>query len=132
MGRLLGDSTDEGLDARTSFQFLAAMFGSMIVWPISALVVTIMLWWQTATIESIFGIDWLHLFGSETYQQWGAAVFVTLIVLPLFWVSGHLFAWAWDDFVDARKAWKRKMMPKDEKMRLSTLIESVITQLNAR
>ncbi|MBT3476655.1 MAG: hypothetical protein HN458_01745, partial [Euryarchaeota archaeon] len=29
MGRILGDSTDEGLDARTSYHFLAAMFGSL-------------------------------------------------------------------------------------------------------
>ena len=30
MGRILGDSTDEGLDARTSYHFLAAMFGSLM------------------------------------------------------------------------------------------------------
>ena len=36
LGRVLGDSTDEGLDARTSYQFLAAFFGSMLVWPVVA------------------------------------------------------------------------------------------------
>jgi len=36
LGRLLGDSTDEGQDARTSYQFLAAFFGSLLVWPLIA------------------------------------------------------------------------------------------------
>ena len=39
LGRVLGDSTDEGIDARTSYQFLAAMFGSIIIWPISSTVI---------------------------------------------------------------------------------------------
>jgi 1-acyl-sn-glycerol-3-phosphate acyltransferase len=132
MGRLLGDSTDEGLDARTSFQFLAAMFGSMIVWPIVAIVLPIVLWWQTSTIESLFGIQWLELLGTSMYHQIGMAVVVMFASLPLFWVSGHLFAWAWDDFVDARKAWNRKMMSKNEKIRFSELIEAMIIELQSR
>ena len=34
IAKVLGDNTDEGLDARTTYHFLAAMLGPMIVWPL--------------------------------------------------------------------------------------------------
>ena len=34
IAKILGDNTDEGLDARTTYHFLAAMLGPMIVWPL--------------------------------------------------------------------------------------------------
>ena len=34
IAKILGDNTDEGLDARTTYHFLAAMLGPMIVWPV--------------------------------------------------------------------------------------------------
>ena len=33
-GKILGDKTDEGLDARTTYHFLASLLGPLIVWPI--------------------------------------------------------------------------------------------------
>ena len=33
IAKVLGDNTDEGLDARTTYHFLAAMLGPMIMWP---------------------------------------------------------------------------------------------------
>ena len=33
IAKILGDNTDEGLDARTTYHFLAAMLGPMIMWP---------------------------------------------------------------------------------------------------
>ena len=34
IGKILGDNTDEGLDARASYHFLASQLGPLIVWPI--------------------------------------------------------------------------------------------------
>ena len=132
MGRLLGDSTDEGLDARTSYQFLAAMFGSMIIWPIASLLLVGVLMWQSTSIESLIGVDWMTFLGTSTLQQICTILVVMIVPLPLFWISGHSFAWAWDDFVDTRKAWNRKMMPKTEKKRLRTLIQSMVETLESR
>ncbi|MDP7328965.1 MAG: 1-acyl-sn-glycerol-3-phosphate acyltransferase [Candidatus Thalassarchaeaceae archaeon] len=33
IGKILGDNTDEGLDARASYHFLASQLGPLIVWP---------------------------------------------------------------------------------------------------
>jgi 1-acyl-sn-glycerol-3-phosphate acyltransferase len=132
MGRILGDNTDEGLDARTSYQFLAAMFGSMIVWPLASLLLVGVLMWQSASIESLTGVDWMTFLGTSRLQQICTILIVILVSLPLFWISGHSFAWAWDDFVDTRKAWNRKMMPKSEKQRLHTLIQSMVETLESR
>ena len=42
LGRILGDKTDEGLDARTSYHMLFGMFGSMLWWPILATIITVL------------------------------------------------------------------------------------------
>ena len=55
-----------------------------------------------------------------------------MVSFPLFWISGHSFAWAWDDFVDTRKAWNRRMISKTEKERLQTLIQSMVEMLETR
>ena len=34
IGKVLGDNTDEGLDARASYHFLASQLGPLIIWPI--------------------------------------------------------------------------------------------------
>jgi hypothetical protein len=34
IAKILGDNTDEGIDARASYHFLASQLGPMIVWPI--------------------------------------------------------------------------------------------------
>ena len=40
-GQIMGNTTDEGLDARTTFHLLTALFGSTLVWPAAALLVSI-------------------------------------------------------------------------------------------
>ena len=65
LGRLLGDRTDEGLDARTSYFFLFGMFGSLGWWPIMATVWSIVIFAFSSEIESEFGISAFELFGSS-------------------------------------------------------------------
>ena len=129
MGRLLGDSTDEGLDARTSYQFLAAMFGSMIVWPISALLVVVFMWWQVDFITDLISVQWNTIYGSSTLHTILAMVTLYVFCFPLFWCSGHAFAWAWDEYIFTRTAWKRIRMSRSDKQRLAELIESISTHL---
>ena len=67
LGRILGDATDEGIDARTSYQFLAAMFGSIIIWPISSTLIVAALYWQSGTIEDVVSINWTELLGTSQF-----------------------------------------------------------------
>jgi len=124
LGRLLGDSTDEGLDARTSYQFLAAFFGSLLVWPVVAALWTGGIWWQQETVAATFGLssDWLTgLTGTTALSL--LAVYVGCF--PLFWLSGKLFAGAWDAWVDLKKAWARVSMPSDDKARLAECLNQL-------
>lgn len=117
LGRLLGDSTDEGLDARTSYQFLAAFFGSLLVWPVVALVWTIAVWFNQASVGELLGLSstWLT---SLTGSSAAGLLVVFLMCFPLFWASGKAFAGAWDAWVDTKKAWKRRFMKRNEKDQL--------------
>ncbi|MDP6199185.1 MAG: 1-acyl-sn-glycerol-3-phosphate acyltransferase [Candidatus Poseidonia sp.] len=119
LGRLLGDSTDEGLDARTSYQFLAAFFGSLLVWPIIALLWTTVLWLNQAPIADMTGLP------STWLSAAGGPIVVYFLCFPLFWASGKTFAWAWDAWVDARKAWKRRFLNSEERNRLQTLLREL-------
>ena len=38
---MLGDNTDEGLDARASYHFLASQLGPLIIWPIPIVIFVI-------------------------------------------------------------------------------------------
>jgi hypothetical protein len=125
LGRLLGDSTDEGLDARTSYQFLAAFFGSLLIWPIIALLWTGAFWVNAATI-----FDALHSIlpawsSMTTSEQIMAAIATYFLMFPLFWLSGKSFARAWDAWVDLRSVWKRRTMGREQKERLFHLLGQI-------
>ena len=124
LGRLLGDSTDEGLDARTSFQFLAAFFGSLLIWPLIAALWTGAVWAVQGDLATAMGwsASWLSL-GTGTVVS--GLFLVYLAFFPVFWASGKSFAAAWDVWVDSRKAWARFRFPSDEKARLARLLREL-------
>ena len=63
LGRYLGDRTDEGVDARTTYQFLAAMFGSFMIWPFCALIGTGLIWMNASDVSTVLSVDILSLSG---------------------------------------------------------------------
>ena len=63
-GRLLGDSTDEGLDARTSYQFFAALFGSVLGWPIIASALLAAMYSNSDEISNVIDLDIFTLIGT--------------------------------------------------------------------
>jgi hypothetical protein len=124
LGRLLGDSTDEGLDARTSYQFLAAFFGSLLIWPVVAGFWTILTWFYREWIACTFGwnVSWLELGG---YSPASGLLVVYFLCFPVFWMSGKSFAAAWDAWVDTRNAWVRMRFSSEEKARLGRLLDEL-------
>ncbi len=124
IGRILGDSTDEGLDARTSYQFLAAFFGSLLVWPVVAGFWTAVTWfarkWIASTMQ--WNDSWLEFGGASPAFGLLAVYF---FCFPIFWMSGKSFALAWDAWVDTRNAWVRMRFPGERKARLKRLLEEI-------
>ena len=102
LGRILGDSTDEGIDARTSYQFLAAMFGSILIWPISSTIIVALLYWQAGTIEHAIHINWIEAFGMSQFSMGMSIFMVWLAMFPVSLFTGQLFSLVWDDYVDLR------------------------------
>ncbi|MCH1540775.1 MAG: 1-acyl-sn-glycerol-3-phosphate acyltransferase [Candidatus Poseidonia sp.] len=124
LGRLLGDSTDEGLDARTSYQFLAAFFGSMLIWPFIALAWTAAAWFGHDTLTGLIGQDWRYMLGQESAWLMCMTFFVGLF--PLFWLSGRSFALAWDVVVDTKKSISRRRLPNGQRERLNKALERLL------
>ena len=107
LGRFLGDRTDEGVDARTTYQFLAAMFGSVILWPFMAFIGAGVLWLNSNEISAFTSVDLRTILGNEPMHSLGAFVLLYVSMIPVFWISGRMFGLWWDGYVDARKAFQR-------------------------
>ena len=131
LGRVLGDSTDEGIDARTSYQFLAAMFGSIIIWPISSTVIVALMYWQSGQISELIGIEWFESFGSSSYSVALAIIMTWLLMFPLSLLSGKLFSLVWDDFVDLRGLYRKQRMSASDKEELFKLIGELKQDLSS-
>ena len=102
IGRVLGDRTDEGLDARTTYQFLAALFGVIIIWPISVTILLCMFF-----LVEIPGADVSFITNSSIEAQvLFSLVFIILSPIP-FWLIGRTFSWTWDVYTDSKKHFKR-------------------------
>ena len=125
LGRLLGDSTDEGVDARTSYQFLAAMFGSLLIWPIASTIAVIIVALQEARISEIINHDWTEILGHSTLSNYVMLFIAWLSFMPLFWLSGRLGSLAWDDYTYLRKFFIRLRMKKSTRQNLKALLNNI-------
>jgi hypothetical protein len=86
IAKILGDNTDEGLDARTTYHFLASFLGPLIVWPIP---ITIFIF------TAIFG-PWPFSISQ---------IIVVAILLPLaFHFSNKIAILGWDLYAISRNA----------------------------
>ena len=108
LGRILGDRTDEGLDARTSYQFLAALFGSMIIWPIQSVLLIFGLIFFDDQIATQIGLASLNFVGDTTIELILYGLFLIPITFFLFYISSRTTLWIWDSFVDFRQLLRRR------------------------
>ena len=131
LGRVLGDSTDEGIDARTSYQFLAAMFGSIIIWPLSSTLMVGILYWQTGTIETILDIRWTEAFGTSEFSFAASIFMLWLAMFPISLFTGRLFSLVWDDYVDLRGYIRKIKLPKTDRIELFQIITEIKQDLSS-
>ena len=119
LGRFLGDRTDEGLDARTSYQFLAGMFGSLIIWPIMS-ILTIM---GYAILDPNLGFDIVNLFGDGIVNTIASLIATFVVLIILFWASGYFFAIGWDAVSDTARWFRRRKINSEISIDLMNLKE---------
>ena len=123
LGRMLGDSTDEGIDARTSYQFLASMFGSLIIWPLAATIIVLIGYFQETNISSLVGFNWTEIFGPGALFNILAIGIFWLVCFPVFWLSGKLGSLAWDDYTYLRNFVRRRTVSKADRQNLKGLMK---------
>jgi len=130
VGRLLGDSTDEGVDARTSYHFLAAMFGSLMFWPFMALGALGIEHMYHGSVESLLGFDWYSIYGSTFLHKTAAMVTFLFALLPFFWLSGRTSALLWDDWCDFQRAIRRLRFNKTSRQNLRGALKNIHAEMN--
>ena len=131
LGRFLGDRTDEGVDARTTYQFLAAMFGSVLLWPFFALIGVWIVWINSVDISNILSLDITALFGDGKNSQLMSMIVIYVAMIPLFWTSGRMFGFWWDGYVDARRAYSRLTAGRQYRHNLEQGLSTLTAELRA-
>ena len=131
LGRFLGDRTDEGVDARTTYQFLAAMFGSVLLWPFFALIGVWIVWINSSEISNILSLDITALFGDGKNSQLMSMIVIYVAMIPLFWTSGRMFGFWWDGYVDARRAYSRLTAGRQYRHNLEQGLRTLTAELRA-
>ena len=108
IGKVLGDNTDEGLDARTTYHFLASMLGPLIVWPIPIAIFA---------VGAIFANPWSFPI---------LMIFTIAALLPLaFHLSNKVALIAWDLHVVSRDARRLSRLHNDSQPLRKDIVESL-------
>ena len=91
LGKVMGDRTDEGLDARTTYHFLASMLGPILIWPVPITILSVIFW--------------------TNLPQYRHLLIIFIFVLPIiFHLSNKVAIRAWDLHVIARDARRIKRL----------------------
>jgi len=114
LGRVLGDDTDEGLDARTSFQYVCALFGSLIWWPLISVVVITVALLNQELLADLFQINLFTLMGTGVWQVIVMSATLYFLTFPVYWLSGMMSVYAWDSWIDLLRWMKRVSANSDE------------------
>jgi len=130
LGRFLGDSTDEGVDARTSYQFLAAMFGSLMLWPFMALGALGIEHMYHDSVENAIGFDWYSIYGGSFLHETAAIVTSLPVLMVCFWFSGRTSALLWDDWCDFQRALRRLRFNKTNRQNLRGALKTIHAEMN--
>ena len=104
----LGDRTDEGIDARTTYHFLAAMFSPILFWLPLAIVTAFLM-----------------------YPPSLLSIAIAMSILLVIHISNLVFLFGydcWSDFSTSRR--RAKLASSDRGKRLEELISDVKTNLN--
>lgn len=101
-GQIMGNTTDEGLDARTTFHLLTALFGSTLVWPAAAILISISF---LMNMQAILGT-------SNTLPAIPVFVCVLVLSMFIFRISCSLAVLSWDIYMDFKRALRRRKCSK--------------------
>ena len=126
LGKYLGDKNidNEGLDARTSFQFLASMFGSLFFWPPIALIVSFISVMQLDLLAALpTEVSSLSIFSNE----YVSTLVIAILLLPLFAISALIVVMGWDSLEDEKRSRRRnKLRKSDEGHKLVSMCKELI------
>ena len=111
LARYMAEGSDEGLDARTTYFFLAGMFSPVIFWPIISLILVL-----------ILGINFFSIQG----------ILCFVLIIFVFYISSLIFLLGYDHWSKFRKIVKtRKFLKTPIGGEFEVLIEKLRSQLES-
>ena len=106
------------------------MFGSIIIWPISSVILVALMYWQAGSIAEISGFEWTESIGTSTTEILVACGLMWLLMFPISLFTGRLFSLVWDDYVDLRGYYRKQKVSNSDKQELFELIAELQQDLS--
>ena len=112
LGFIGGNKTDEGEDARSTYQFLFGMIGSLLIWPIMSLIVEIS-WWSF----TLFGVPPPPIIDGGVHFLVFSIFLHLLIFIVICWVATRFVFVGFDAWCDLRRSvWRRRFANNDSEI----------------
>jgi hypothetical protein len=128
VGKILGDINikNEGLDARTSHQFLASLFGSLFFWPPMAIIGAILL--------NLFAVPyftyWFELFPQTPIGYFSSIILSMIWLIPIFWLSVQITINGWDSLQKISISKREKNLKKSQSgQHFTSLCNEILSEL---
>jgi 1-acyl-sn-glycerol-3-phosphate acyltransferase len=128
VGKKLGDINikNEGLDARTSYQFLASLFGSFFFWPPMAITAAILL--------NLFAVPyftyWFELFPQTPIGHFFSIFLAMIWLIPIFWLSVQITINGWDSLQNILKSRRERNLKKSQTgQHFASLCKEILSEL---
>ena len=103
LARFMADKSDEGLDARTTYFFLAGMFSPVIFWPFASLVITFLSSTTFPAMSPQEVLQWHDAVPHYPFLSLQALLFFISIIF-VFYISSLLFLLGYDMWTNYRKS----------------------------
>ena len=103
LARFMADKSDEGLDARTTYFFLAGMFSPVIFWPFASLVITFLSSTTFPGMSPQEVLQWNDAVPQYPFLSLQALLFFISIIF-VFYISSLLFLLGYDMWTNYRKS----------------------------
>jgi type III secretory pathway component EscU len=108
---------------------MAALFGSILTWPIAATAILSQMYTNSDAISKIAGLDIFTTIGTTQVEIIAAMVIIWFGIIISFFISGYICVSTWDDWINFKKAISRLKMSKVTRQNLRGYLLTISNNL---
>jgi len=101
----------------------------MVIWPIASTILVIIAADQESNISQLIDYNWTDVIGTGIIFNTFTILILWFLLMPVFWTSGRLGSFAWDDYNYTKRFIKRQKMKKSTRQNLKALLKNISEEI---